>query len=100
MRNSGTGGARSVAGIRDKDRRGATQQLMRKAGGYSNQRNRIDTPEHQGYDEYNIGSSFLNQNLNKINDLAGTQKFTNDQKLLTTTSNKQPMGFVASSIPS
>ena len=65
---------------------------MRKAGGYPNQQNMADTPENQGYDEYNIGGSFLNQNLNKINDLAGTQKFINDQKLLT--------GFVASSIPS
>ena len=56
--------------------------------------------ENQGYDEYNIGSSFLNQNMNKINDLAGTQKFTNDQKLLDTTANKPLMGLVASSIPS
>jgi len=59
-----------------------------------------DARENQGYDEYNIGSSFLNQNMNKINDLAGTQKFTNDQKLLDTTSNKPLMGLVASSIPS
>ena len=73
---------------------------MRKAGGLPNQQNMVDTPENLGYDEYNIGASFLNQNLNKINDLAGTQKFTNDQKLLDTTSNKPLMGLVASSIPS